>query len=111
MALYQRSGLTQLRQSFAALLSGQAALAFLPAMSLLAFWLGGELALITTSAALPLLYLAGQRFGGGVMLPRDAVSGILQRRTFEELTEQIFQRAQSQGRLSATFFIAIEEFD
>lgn len=111
MALYQRSGLTQLRQSFAALLSGQAALAFLPAMSLLAFWLGGELALITTSAALPLLYLAGQRFGGGVMLPRDAVSGILQRRTFEELTEQVFQRARSQGRLSATFFIAIEEFD
>ncbi len=111
MAFYQLTGLTQLRQSLAALLSGQAALAFLPAMTLLAFWLGGEMALITASAALPLLFLAGQKFGGGLVLPRDALTGILQRSTFEELTEQVFQRARAQGRVSATFFIALEDFD
>ena len=44
MAHYRTTGPGQLRQSLAALLSGQAALAFLPAMSLLAFWIGGEMA-------------------------------------------------------------------
>jgi len=111
MAFYQLTRLAHLRQPLAALLSGQAALAFLPAMTLVAFWLGGELALITASAALPLLYLAGQRFGDRLALPRDAVSGMLQRSTFEELTEQVFQRAKAQGRSSATFFISLEEFD
>lgn len=111
MALYRTTRLTKLRLSLTALLSGQAALAFLPAMSLLAFWIGGEIALITATAALPLLFLAGQRLGGGPEFPRDAHTGILQRSTFEELTEQIFQRARTQDRLSATCFIALEGFD
>ena len=102
MAIHRLSGLTQLHQSFAALLSGQAALAFLPAMTLLAFWIGGEMALIAASAALPLLFLAGQRFGGNSQAPQDALGGILQRSAFEEFAEQVFQTAQSRGRLSAT---------
>ncbi|MAP14862.1 bifunctional diguanylate cyclase/phosphodiesterase [uncultured Sulfitobacter sp.] len=111
MAHYRTTGPRQLRQSLAALLSGQAALAFLPAMSLLAFWIGGEMALIGVSAALPLLFLAGQRFGEGATVPRDAHTAILQRSTFEELTEQVFQSARTQGRLAATCFIALEDFD
>ena len=111
MAHYRTTGPGQLRQSLAALLSGQAALAFLPAMSLLAFWIGGEMALFGVSAALPLLFLAGQRFGEGATFPRDAHTAILQRSTFEELTEQVFQSARTQGRLSATSFIALEDFD
>ena len=111
MAIHRLSGLTQLRQAFAVLLSGQAALAFLPALTLLAFWIGGEMALIAASAALPLLFLAGQRFGGNSQAPQDALGGILQRSAFEEFAEQVFQTAQSRGRLSATCFIALEGLD
>ena len=63
MAIHRLSGLTQLRQAFAVLLSGQAALAFLPALTLLVFWIGGEMPLIA-AAALPLFSLRGSALAG-----------------------------------------------
>ncbi|NUH65668.1 phosphodiesterase [Sulfitobacter sp. S0837] len=111
MAFQQRSGLTHMRRSLAAALTGPPALAFLPALTLAAFWFGGETALIFAAALLPVFYLMSNRFGRGLTLPRDAVSGLFQRGAFEELTEQIYQRAKLKGRHSAAFFTAIEDLE
>ncbi|MEM9855032.1 MAG: bifunctional diguanylate cyclase/phosphodiesterase, partial [Pseudomonadota bacterium] len=53
-----QTGLESLRKSLASLpklLTGPQALAFLPAISLASFWLGGEVALITAALAVPLV--------------------------------------------------------
>ena len=109
---YQLQGrMTSIRRSVTEALTGPPALAFLPALSLAAFWFGGENALVFAAAVLPVVYLLGNRFGGGLWMPRDAVSGLFQRSAFEELTEQVFQRAREKGRHSAAFFLAIEDFE
>lgn len=101
---------TRLQRSIAAVLTSTAALAFVPALSLAAFWLGGEATLILVSALLPIIYLASGAIPSGLTVPRDAVTGLFQRSAFEELTDQIYLRTNKRGRQSATFFLAIEDF-
>ena len=100
----------KLRRWVITMMTGAPALAFLPALSLAAFWLGGEGALIIASALLPLAYLLAGGLHTGLTLPRDAISGLFQRSAFEELTDQIYLRTGEKGRESAAFFLAVEDF-
>ncbi|MGJ8629096.1 MAG: putative bifunctional diguanylate cyclase/phosphodiesterase [Sulfitobacter sp.] len=102
--------ISRLQRKMAAGLTSTAALAFLPALSLGAFWFGGEATLIVVSALLPVIYLLTGAIPTGLRVPRDTISGLFQRSAFEELTEQVYLRAAEKGRQSATFFIAIEDF-
>tara|TARA_R110002049_G_scaffold23781_3_gene84415 strand:- start:16416 stop:17957 length:1542 start_codon:yes stop_codon:yes gene_type:complete len=111
MAKFRTTALIQIRRNLAFVLTGPPALAFLPAATLAAFWFGGEIALMVAACSLPFIYLLGGGFSAGRWLPRDALSGVYQRSAFEELTEQLYQRARNKGRHSATFFIALEEFE
>ena len=96
------------------ILSGPPALAFLPALCLGAFWIGGEGALLICAALMPLVYLM---IGG---LRRDAASrlaahegapGLLPRAMFEGAATRMFARADELGWKTASFAIAIEDFE
>ncbi|MFD2738048.1 putative bifunctional diguanylate cyclase/phosphodiesterase [Sulfitobacter aestuarii] len=97
----------------ASLISSPQALAFIPALTLAAFWFGGEAALIAVAVCLPLLYLLWVRWGAALpgRVSRDDISGLFQRAAFEELVSEICTRSRAQGRHSATFYVAIEDFD
>ena len=101
--------ITKLQRVAATAFTSTAALAFLPALSLGAFWFGGEATLIIVSALVPILLLLTGAIPKGLLVPRDAVSGLFQRSAFEELTEQVYLRAAEKGRQSATYFLAIED--
>ena len=114
MANHRNMVLKRAHRRVAMIIFGPSALAFLPALSLAAFWLGGEQALLAVAAGLPLVYLVCGGFGGELnqfSLPRDAYTGLLQRAGFEELTESVYERAEELGWHSATFFVGLEEFD
>lgn len=103
--------LQRLRQRFALVLTGPPALAFVPALSLAAFWFGGEGALVVLAGLLPVLYLAGGNFHGRTALTGEVNTGILPRNVFEEFTGQTHQKLQATGAHSATLFLVIEEFE
>ncbi|NNK15788.1 MAG: diguanylate cyclase, partial [Sulfitobacter sp.] len=111
MALNKPAVLTRLRRQMTILMLGPPALASLPAISLSAYWFGGEGALIVFAALLPVLYLVGGSFHDRLTLQREAVKGVLQRNAFEELTEEIYARTSQSGREAAAFFILIDDFD
>lgn len=101
----------RLQRQMALVLGGPSLFAFAPALCLAAFWFGGEGALIVLAALLPVVYLARNGYGGRLMLPRDAIAGVLQRSAFQELTEQVFLRTRDTGRQAAAFALVIEDFD
>ena len=102
--------LTRLQRNITTVFSSTAALAFLPAISLGAYWFGGEATLVIVSALLPVIYLLSTAIPTNLMVSRDAVTGLFQRSAFEELTNQVYLRAAENGRHSATFFLAIEDY-
>ncbi len=101
----------RLQRRLALFMTGPPAFAFVPALCLTAFWFGGEVALVVLAVFLPLAYFMGGSFQGRLTVPRDEATGIFQRSAFEELTDQIYLRALDTDRHSATFFLAIEDFD
>ncbi len=110
MAQRFSSVFTRLQRWIASAFTSTSALAFLPALSLAAFWFGGEASLIIVSALLPIIFLVCGAIPNSLMVSRDAVSGLFQRSAFEELTAQIYLRTAEKDRQSAAFFIAIDEF-
>ncbi|MEY8842933.1 GGDEF domain-containing protein, partial [Cribrihabitans sp. XS_ASV171] len=95
------------------MLLGPPILAFLPALSLGAFWLGGEMALLFTSLGLPLLFaLAGAmgRWPRASGTPRDAVTGLLLRDGFREAVARIHHDALGPDLKSACFLIELDDY-
>ncbi|SFD59263.1 diguanylate cyclase/phosphodiesterase [Sulfitobacter brevis] len=111
MAYSPSQTLGRVQRRLALILSGPPALAFIPAITLAAFWFGGELALLSVAVAVPLVYLLSGGITVGAQAPRAEVKGIFQRSAFEELADQVYLRTREQGLQSAAFFIAIEELD
>lgn len=105
------SRIAQLRQQVGGAVIGPAALAFIPAFSLAAYWFGGEGALIVMTALLPLLYLFAGNMGDRILLPRHAVTGPLDRGAFKELVAKTFDLARNTDRQAATFVISIDDFE
>ncbi|WP_235857833.1 putative bifunctional diguanylate cyclase/phosphodiesterase [Marimonas lutisalis] len=114
MAGYRRFSPFFLRRALRRMLIGPQALAFLPALALGAFWLGGEAALIAVALGTPLLVaLAGSLGmtpdrGRG---PRDGVTGLPLAAAGAEFAEAALASAGRSGLKTAAFGIEIEALD
>ena len=107
-----KSGLLQrLGQHISPVLFGPPILAFAPALSLGAFWLGGEPALILTSLGLPLLYAAaGVGRTKGPTDRRDKLTGLILKEEFDEGLETVNQRCIGAGLKSACFVVQLDDY-
>lgn len=113
MARVDKKSLQHLQRQLALALGGPPALAFLPAICLGSFWLGGEVALLSVAAAVPAIYLIAGVGGSAwqrLTLPRDAFSGLISRAGLEDVTDQIFDQVKQSGKPSATFLVELEDF-
>ncbi|WP_240453953.1 putative bifunctional diguanylate cyclase/phosphodiesterase [Chachezhania antarctica] len=86
---------------------GPAGLAFLPALVLGAFWLGGEAALVITALGVPLCIAFAGGFGAEVRRPpaRDDASGLMMRTGFEDVTADIYLETANSDLRSACFML------
>ena len=104
--MYRPGLLLRLRDRIAPALLGPPALAFLHALSLGAFWLGGEPVLILVSLGLPLVVAVAQAPGPG----RDRVTGLLQGPGFERVVERVYAETAGGAQRSACVLLELEEF-
>ncbi|MAY87158.1 MAG: diguanylate cyclase [Pseudooceanicola sp.] len=93
-------------------LMGPPALAFLPALSLATFWIGGETALLLVSLGVPLIFAALGMFSrsGATAQTRDAVTGLILRDGFAEVVQSVHQATARTGMRSALFILEIDDF-
>ncbi|WP_293573052.1 bifunctional diguanylate cyclase/phosphodiesterase [Phaeobacter sp.] len=104
--------LANVRKRVVPVLLGPPLLAFLPALTLATFWMGGEAALILLALGLPLALGA---CGGFAQLrrpgqPRDRLTGMLLRDGFEEVANDTYDSAEQSGLRSAIFMIELDDF-
>lgn len=113
MSLPAPSLLTRLRQTVLPILLGPPVLAFLPAITLGAFWLWGEAALVITSLGLPLLFAFVGAFderARAPAVPRDGVTGLLLRDGFEAAMDRIYAETKRSGLRSACFVLELDDY-
>ncbi|WP_424985977.1 putative bifunctional diguanylate cyclase/phosphodiesterase [Microbulbifer sp. S227A] len=104
--------LTRLQERIAPVLTGPPILAFLPAVTLAAFWFGGELALLLVSLGFPLLLASTGGFGlgsGRAQVPRDSVTGLILRDGFDATLEHVHKSAAAPGLRSACFVLELDD--
>ena len=102
-----------LKNNLVSVLLGPPVLAFLPALTLGAFWFGGETALIVTSLGLPLIFAACGAFSRDADeagLPRDAVTGMLLRPAFDASANSIADACKARGFRSAMFMLEMDDY-
>lgn len=105
--------LTRFQSRIIPVLTGPPILAFLPALTLGAFWLGGEPALLLTSLGLPLFFAFAGAFGNWparLNIPRDSVTGLMLRDGFETVIDQLYDDTEMSGRRSACFVLELDEY-
>ena len=94
-------------------LTGPPVLAFLPALTLAAFWLGGETALIVVALGLPLSLAV---IGAFAAVPdpgpaRDRATGLMLRDGFDDMLAQVHGQTGAGGLRSACFLLDLDDFD
>ena len=104
--------LARIRKRLFDLLTSPPALAFVPALSLAAFWFGGEGALLVVAALLPALYLASSGLGSTINLlnPSTHKTGLLGRGPMKAKCEAIWSDAHINGLQSCIHVVEIEGF-
>jgi hypothetical protein len=87
-------------------------LAFLPALTLATYWLGGEAALLSVALGLPVLIAATGGFSklGGRGLPRDSITGMLLRDGFEAETDRVYGECAESDLRSAVFIVELDDY-
>ncbi|WP_245231194.1 putative bifunctional diguanylate cyclase/phosphodiesterase [Parasedimentitalea huanghaiensis] len=102
----------RIRSKIAPVLLGPPVLAFIPALTLAMFWLGGEVALLSVALGLPIVFAAMGAFGNSKMsyIPRDSVTGMLLREGFEMELERVYYGTDDTGLRSATLVLEIDEY-
>ena len=90
-----------------ALFAGPAVLTLVPAITLAAWWLGGETALVAVALGLPLAYSVTGLFSlrGAANVPRDPLTGLLQRPEFEQHLASTFAATGLSGDRTACFLV------
>lgn len=89
-------------------------LAFVPALLLGAFWLGGEAAMITAALGLPIALLVGGALsegGGAARCAVDTATGLPSHERLAPEVTQILQTCAETGRASGLFLVQLEELD
>lgn len=105
--------LASVRKRLFDLLTSPPALAFVPAISLAAFWFGGEGALLVVAALLPALYLLSGGLGprlGHLSVNSAPKGGVLSRDAMAAHCEAIWNEASQNGMQSCVHVIEIEGF-
>ena len=103
-----------LRRRLRRALGEPSALAFIPALSLAAFWTGGEGALIATALSLPALFALAGGFEGAPppdARPRDPVTGLLLSDGLTAALAAARDRAAGAGLGTACLLIEIDEIE
>ena len=101
------------RGQISQILLGPPALAFLPALTLAAFWIGGEPALLVVSLGLPLVFASAGTFAANAQTrsePRDHATGLLLREGYDTAVSDVFHQTRASGLRSACFVLDIDEF-
>ncbi len=101
------------RGRFLAVVMGPQILAFLPALTLAAYWIAGETALIVVALGLPVLYaMSGlvHTWPRQDTNPRDGVTGLPLRDSFELALDEVYHDCEVSALRSACFMIDIDEY-
>ncbi|NOD65722.1 MULTISPECIES: bifunctional diguanylate cyclase/phosphodiesterase [unclassified Ruegeria] len=98
-------------QSLKPILNGPAALAFVPALSLGAFWLGGERALVSMALGLPLAVAGIGAFSNTRSSPRRrSATGLLSNDHFASALTEVFAETRRTGEDSACFAVVLDDY-
>ncbi|MFW2589133.1 putative bifunctional diguanylate cyclase/phosphodiesterase [Sagittula sp. SSi028] len=90
-------------------LSGPQALAFLPALSLAGFWIGGEGLLIATALAVPALYALANRAAPDPLPPRAAdTPEAVDRNAAKDMAQHALNRAQAANLATACMIVQVD---
>ncbi len=103
-----RPSLDRLARSLTSLLNSSSALAFVPALSLGAFWIGGERALVATALGLPLLIAGASTLEAKAGRGQHS-GGLLANDRFDIELSGIFDRSKQSGDVSACLAIALDD--
>lgn len=92
--------------------NGPALLAFVPAVCLAAFWMGGETALISVSLGIPVLVLM---INPAVFQARQpalhSTRSVVSAGDFDILVDDVFTKAKHEGRASALFYLHLSDLE
>ncbi|MDW3224700.1 MAG: bifunctional diguanylate cyclase/phosphodiesterase [Paracoccaceae bacterium] len=104
---------SQFREKTASFLMRPATIAFLPAASLGIYWAGGDRALMSAAVITPLIYLVvgGQTRIRAILGKTRTSAGLIDRRSFEKISKEVFEKAQETTLTSAIFRIEIDDFE
>ncbi len=108
-----RPALEHYRTSFRQALSGPQTLAFLPAITLGAFWLGGETALLAAALLLPIFFtfMGSFRFTPAIESgARDGVTGYPLRNAVITALDDALTEQQTSGRTTASILVDLDDF-
>lgn len=90
--------------------TGPPALAFLPAATLAAFWIGGDSALLGAALGIPVIYACAGAFGRPTTTARtDSITGLLLRNGFEMRLGQVFDQTNGTALRSACFLVELDD--
>ncbi|MBB97479.1 MAG: diguanylate cyclase [Rhodobacteraceae bacterium] len=101
------------RSRFLSVVTGPPALAFLPALTLAAYWLAGETALIVVALGLPVVYAVSgvaNSWPSRIATSRDGITGLLLRDGFEAVAQDIYDQTEMSDLRSACFMIEIDDY-
>ena len=105
--------LQRTRDGISQVVFGPPMLAFLPAMTLGAFWFGGERALMVVALGLPVLLalLGGFARAARTTPGRDGLTGLMLGPGFESHVKDVFARTEDSGLKSALLVVEIDDYD
>ena len=100
------------RRTIRSMINGPQALAFLPALTLGSFWIGGEPALLGIALLFPVfIALVGQDSPvTNVHLPAET-SGLGQRERLEKALDNILQLTRPNGRTTASLVVELDDYN
>lgn len=86
---------------------------FLPALTLAAFWLGGEKVLLLTALGAPMIFVAlpGQRKSGAAAAMPDVLEGLALRGQIISMADAILRDSQRTGRSTACLVLQFDQAD
>lgn len=112
MRLRRPNSVAEFRDRLASAFTGPQMLAFLPALCLAGFWIGGEAALVALALSLPLVWgmLGGLDRAVNKRAVRLSTTGLIAPDAFYQKVQMVREDAKDTGKTSALFWIELDDF-